>query len=69
MKFWGGPQLSLPDIKVKESGPSPNLSSRPERTRISCLAKLTRAARAAFRKESRRNLVEATNFNRKSGAA
>jgi hypothetical protein len=42
------------------------LSSRPERTRISCCAA---AACAAFRKESRMKLAEPTKFNRKSGGA
>jgi len=45
------------------------LSSRPERTRISYFAKLTTAAYAAFFKESRRNFANATNLDRKSGGA
>jgi hypothetical protein len=51
-----------------EASPSP-LSSRPERTRISCCAALDRAACAAFRKESRMKLAEPAKFNRKSGGA
>ena len=43
------------------------LSSRPERTRISCYAALTTAACAAFRKESRMKFANATNLDRKSG--
>jgi hypothetical protein len=45
------------------------LSSRPERTRISCCAAVDKAACAAFRKESRMKLAEPTKFNRKSGGA
>jgi hypothetical protein len=46
-----------------------SLSSRPERTRISCHAALETSACAAFRKESRMKLAYATNINRKSGVA
>jgi hypothetical protein len=46
-----------------------NLSSRPERTRISCQAALETTARAAFSKESRMKFANATNTNRKSGVA
>jgi hypothetical protein len=45
------------------------LSSRPERTRISCHAALDTAACAAFVKESRMKFANATKFNRKSGVA
>jgi hypothetical protein len=45
------------------------LSSRPERTRISCLAALDRPACAPFLKERRMMLANATNFYRKSGVA
>jgi hypothetical protein len=45
------------------------LSSRPERTRISCHAALDMAACAAFRKESRMKFANATKFDRKSGVA
>jgi len=45
------------------------LSSRPERTRISCHATLGTAACAAFFKESRMKIANATKFNRKSGVA
>jgi hypothetical protein len=51
-----------------EASPSP-LSSRPERTRISCCAAVDRAACAAFRKESRMKFANATKPNRKSGGA
>jgi hypothetical protein len=51
-----------------EALPSP-LSSRPERTRISCLAPLDKTARAPFFKERRIQFASATNFYRKSGGA
>jgi hypothetical protein len=46
-----------------------NLSSRPERTRISCHAVLDIATCAAFVKESRMEIANATKLNRKSGVA
>jgi hypothetical protein len=45
------------------------LSSRPERTRISCHEALDTATGAAFSKESRMKFANATNTNRKSGVA
>jgi hypothetical protein len=48
---------------------STNLSSRPERTRISYFAELTTTTYAALRKESRRNFINATELDRKSGGA
>jgi hypothetical protein len=45
------------------------LSSRPERTRISCRAALETTACAAFDKESRMKFANATNINRKFGVA
>jgi len=45
------------------------LSSRPERTRISRRAALDTATCAAFVKESRMKIANATKFNRKSGVA
>jgi hypothetical protein len=45
------------------------VSSRPERTRISCHAALDKAAYAPFRKEGRMNCINATKFHRKSGGA
>jgi hypothetical protein len=45
------------------------LSSRPERTRISCHEALDRAACAPFFKERRMMFANATNFYRKSGGA
>ena len=45
------------------------LSSRPERTRISCLAPLDKAACAPFFKERRMLFASATNVHRKSGGA
>jgi hypothetical protein len=46
-----------------------NLSSQPERTRISYFAELTTTTDAALRKESRRNFINATELDRKSGGA
>jgi hypothetical protein len=46
-----------------------DLSSRPERTRISCHAALDMTTCAPFRKERRMKFAEATNLNRKSGVA
>ena len=51
-----------------EASPSP-LSSRPERTQISYLAALATATYAAFPRERRMNIANATNFDRKSGGA
>src|ERR1700728_4603348 len=53
------------------SHPAPKyeLSSRPQRTRISCHTALGDAACAPFRKERRMKFAEATKFNRKSGEA
>jgi hypothetical protein len=45
------------------------LSSRPERTRISCYAALDMATCAAFVEESRMKIGNATELNRKSGVA
>src|ERR1700678_4466810 len=45
------------------------LSSRPERTRISCHAALDKSAYAPFRKEGRMNCDSAIKSNRKSGGA
>jgi hypothetical protein len=45
------------------------LSSRPERTRISCHAALDKAACAPFRKEGRMTCTNATKIHRKSGVA
>ncbi len=49
--------------------PKYELSSRPERTRISCHAALDKTACAALRKESRMKFANATKFYRKSGGA
>jgi hypothetical protein len=46
-----------------------DVSSRPERTRISCHAALDKATCAPFRKEGRRKCINATKFHRKSGGA
>ena len=50
-----------------EYDPLAEVSSRPERTRISCHAALDKAARAPFRKEGRMKRNNATKFHRKSG--
>jgi hypothetical protein len=52
-----------------DAGTQTELSSRPERTRISCHVALDTAACAAFRKESRMKFASATNLDRKSGVA
>jgi hypothetical protein len=49
--------------------PQAALSSRPERTRISCHAAIDKAACAPFFKERRMMFANATNFHRKSGVA
>jgi hypothetical protein len=49
--------------------PKTDLSSRPERTRISCHASLDVVACAAFVKESRMKFANATKPNRKFGVA
>jgi hypothetical protein len=56
------PRTAVIDFKT-------NLSSRPERTRISCHAALEEAAYAPFREERRMKFAEATNLHRKSGGA
>ena len=45
------------------------VSSRPERTRISCHAALDKTACATFRKEGRMESDNATNLHWKSGGA
>jgi hypothetical protein len=45
------------------------VSSRPERTRISCHAALDMTTCAPFRKEGRMKCTNATKFHRKSGVA
>jgi len=49
--------------------PTPPLSSRPERTRISYFALLARTTFAALFKESRMQIIKATGLDRKSGGA
>src|ERR1700679_91921 len=51
------------------SQPRTELSSRPERTRISCHAALDKTTCAPIRKEGRMKYTSATNFHRKSGVA
>ena len=61
-------RLLFSNYSSLEAPPSP-LSSRPERTRISYFAALTRATVAVSRKGNRMNLINATTLNRKSGGA
>jgi hypothetical protein len=56
-------------VVQNEPRPATELSSRPERTRISCHAALETTACAAFSKESRMKFDNATDINRKSGVA
>jgi hypothetical protein len=63
--FWGHRDVSMAKLRFIAT----NLSSRPERTRISCHAALDATTRAAFIKESRMKFASATNLNRKSGVA
>src|ERR1700744_4876406 len=49
--------------------PATELSSRPERTRISYFALLATATYAALRRESRMQFINATTLHRKSGGA
>jgi hypothetical protein len=49
--------------------PQTEVSSRPERTRISCHAALDKTTCAPFRKEGRMKSTSATRFHRKSGVA
>ena len=57
-------------LMLCQGGPPPsNLSSRPERTRISYIATPPAATYAASRKGSRKNFANATDLNRKSGVA
>jgi hypothetical protein len=58
--------LFFPGIAV---GTLKNLSSRPERTRISYLAELATTTDAALLKKSRTRFINATKPNRKSGGA
>ena len=57
------------DAGGERFAPQTKLSSRPERTRISCHAALDRATCAPFRKERRIKFANATNLDRKSGVA
>jgi hypothetical protein len=54
---------------TKLSSRPPRRAVGPERTRISCHAALDMATCAAFVKESRMKIANATKFNRKSGVA
>src|SRR6202042_186253 len=49
--------------------PATELSSRPERTRISYFALLATTTSAALRRESRMQIIKATGLDRKSGGA
>jgi hypothetical protein len=56
-------------VGTPKADPSIELSSRPERTRISRHAALDAAACAPFLKERRMMFANVTNFYRKSGVA
>src|ERR1700761_5812518 len=62
-----GPAVHLP--RSQPSTKTANLSSRPERTRISCIAALDTPAYAPFRKERRTRFAQAATPHRKSGVA
>jgi hypothetical protein len=62
--------VSSHPIHAVQLGKMPfTLSSRPERTRISCHAVLDKATCAPFRKEGRMKCSNATKVKRKSGVA
>jgi hypothetical protein len=63
-----GPAVHIPRCKPQTEAPPSPLSSRPERTRISCHAALDKSTCAPFRKEGRMKCINATRFHRKSGA-
>jgi hypothetical protein len=53
----------------QDAGTQTELSSRPERTRISYIAATPKSTHAAFCKESRMKFANATKLDRKSGVA
>ena len=61
-------RLLFSNYSPVEAPPSP-LSSRPKRTRISYFALLATTTCAALRKESRMQIIKATDLDRKSGGA
>src|SRR5580698_6153482 len=62
--------LNLEQVStVPTSQSQTEVSSRPERTRISCHASLDKTTFAPFRKEGRMKCINATKFHRKSGVA
>jgi hypothetical protein len=62
--------LNLEQVStVPTSQSQTEVSSRPERTRISCHASLDKTTFAPFRKEGRMKCINATKFQRKSGVA
>jgi hypothetical protein len=64
-----GPLLPSAEPLLSMAAPPSPLSSRPERTRISCHTALDKAAYAPFRKERRMKFDNATKSHRKSGGA
>jgi hypothetical protein len=56
-------------FECRDAGTQTELSSRPERTRISYIAAPPKATYAAFRKESRMKFANANKLNRKSGGS
>jgi hypothetical protein len=61
--------LGPPEFFVSNPNTRTEVSSRPERTRISCHVARDKAAYAPFRTEGRMKCDSATNSNRKSGVA
>ena len=66
-----GNGMSVPKhlFRKWDVGTQKEVSSRPERTRISCHAALDKTASAPFRKEGRMKCTKATKFHRESGVA
>jgi hypothetical protein len=58
-----------PLLETRNTTTHTKLSSRPERSRISCHAALETTTCAAFSKESRMKFANGTDINRKSGVA
>jgi len=62
-------QLSPQQLRPGKPDPVTELSSRPERTRISYFAQLATTTCAALFKESRMQIIKATGLDRKIGGA
>ena len=59
--------LSPQGLSLETLDPTTELSSRPERTRISYFALLATTACAALLRESRMQIIKATGLDRESG--